>query len=303
MADKNEHQEKDTPENQKSAFVQAIHAPSMEDKGRVLQQHPELTNIVNVYDEAVKSHPKTNKEFWEAFDSGKYEAMLAEDVLKGRLKMYDAAVEKQPETPLAVINKAYDKQSGMLQGFDINLGQNEKPLHVDLQQYAPPGKTSEETKQLREDFADIYQATIKRNPVTSEGYFGKIAELFPKGIAWQAPDQGSQADVENGVLKMQGNPNVGVIASQAYSDAFLRKHGEAAMAQHTSLKEVESPDAMQSNLQGVAAAINRGDHFTDEQKLLLNTMMATKLNQNGFSVAETRVQERQLEQAAERTLG
>ena len=297
MADQNVTQDKFSHEEQKEAFLQAIHASSVEEKGRILQKHPELTNVVDYYDQSVKSHTMSNKGFQGSLGSGDYEAMLAEDVLKGRLSRYDAAVEKLSETQLAVTNKLYGKQSGLLQGFDINMGPNEKPLHIDLQNYSPQGKTPAETKQLREDFSDVYQSTIQRNPEDAERSFKKISQLFPQGISWRAPEQALSEHINTNVLQMQGVPNIGVIASKKYSQAFLRlhddransplKHGETGLDSFTGIT-LES-------MQGAGAAINNGTYFTTEQKEQLNRMMANNINQNGGTITKSLTLDQQQE--------
>ena len=189
----------------------------------------------------------------------------------------------------------YEQKSGRLEGFYIILGPNKNPLHVDLKDYSPAGKSADEVRRLRQDLAEIYQAAINGSPEKADETFNKIAEKFPHGISWQPPAKNSMshADDEHGKLILQGMPNK-EFSPDTLGKVLLRFHDEVAgFSSYTSQTDVERPDLFTENLKKASATINREGCFSDPQRAVLNTYMADNLNRQAFSVMETQVQQQE----------
>lgn len=216
---------KDT--NQQAAvFLQVIHAGTVEEKGRILQRHPELIHIVNYYNTALKTHSGDNQEFQAKLKNGEYETMLADSVRAGRLSQYSPQTELKAR--IEIINQDVDSKTNMLNGFDIALVENAKKLHVDLTNYLPVGKSVAEVQQIRKDFYDMYQYAINNNAESAIKTFTIIAKDFPAGLSWRESSQLVKSNSREDILNMQGKPNLGVIGSSTYSEAFLRLHAYRA---------------------------------------------------------------------------
>lgn len=272
---------------QADAFLQIINTQAIEEKGSLLQKYPELTNVVDYYGVDLKVHAH-NQMFKESFESGKYVKMLLENIKSGQLHEYDPPAGSQNTSHLALAKKNYEPITKMLSGFDINLGENQKSLRIDLSGYQPKGKSPEETQKIREDFYDVYQSAINRNPEKAEITFKKIAQIFPDGISWRAPDQESNHFINSHALSMQGVPNLGVIASQRFGEAFMRIHNDRA---NSPLKnsEIDVPKVGLVNLKNLSVTVNQNEFFTANQKQSLNQFIAENLNQTELlhSVSDT----------------
>lgn len=277
MAESNNIDQEQSLRNQQAdAFLLAIHAKTLEEKGNILQKNPELIHIVDYYDMDLKTHAD-NKKFQEKLKSDEYERNLCNEIKNGHLNRYDISIEAQTKNHLTLANKDYDATSKLLTGFDINLGNNQKSLHVDLKNYFPDSKSLQETQQIRENFYDVYQSAINRNPEHAERSFDKTAQAFPDGISWLAPGQELKQHSNTHVLNMQGVENLGVIASKGYGDAFIRMHDDRADMQLRN-RDIDNSKATLLNLQGIAATINQGEYFTEGQKDSLNKFIAGNLN-------------------------
>ncbi|MFA7351234.1 MAG: hypothetical protein WC009_10760 [Methylotenera sp.] len=265
---------------QADAFLQIINSQVTEEKGRLLQKHPELTNIVDYYEVDLKLHAN-NPGFKENFENGRYVNTLLENIRHGQLHEYDSPAQSQNKSHLVLANKDYDSTTKILTGFDINLGDNQKPLHIDLSHYSPKDKSPEETQKIREDFYDVYQSAINRNPDKAEITFKKIAESFPDGISWRSPDQELNHLINSHVLSMQGVPNLGVIASKSFGEAFMRIHNDRADSplRHG---DVDIPKSKLVDLKTLSETINQNDYFTKNQKQSLNQLIAENFNQTEF---------------------
>jgi hypothetical protein len=207
------------PRSPEDIFRAAIHTDSLEEKGRLLQQHQELIHIVKFYDDAVKNHAKDNVAFWQRLKSGEFENMLVDNIRNNQLYMYDPPKNPQVKNDLALVNVVDDNQTDLLLGFDIKLGQD-KSLHVDLKDYSPVDKTPAEIKQLRQDFYDIYQAVLTNSPELAMRDFKVIADKYANGISWQLPNQ----EGNKNTLTMHGRPNLAVIVSPAIGEQFMLLH-------------------------------------------------------------------------------
>ncbi len=277
MAENNNIDQVQSLRNQQAdAFLLAIHAKTLEEKGDILQKHPELIHIVDYYNMDLKTHAN-NKKFQEKLESGEYERNLWEEIKNGHLNRYDLPIEAQANNHLTLANKDYDATSKLLTGFDINLGNNQKPLHIDLKNYFPDSKSLQEIQQIRENFYDVYQSAINRNPEHAEKSFEKTAQVFPDGISWLAPGQELKLHPNAHTLSMQGVENLGVIASKGYGEAFIRMHDDRADMQFKN-REIDNLKVTLLNLQGVAATINQGEYFTEDQKDSLNKFITGNLN-------------------------
>lgn len=262
---------------QAEVFLQAIHADTIEEKGRILQKNPELIDIVKYYDSALKSHSLDNKEFQAQLKSGEYENMLADDIRAGRLKMFSP--QNQAQIPIELTNKDFDSKTNMLNGFDIELSKSNQKLHVDLTNYLPQGKSDAEVQQVRNDFYDMYQHAIKNNPERAEITLSKLAKDFPDGISWRDSSQAVEKSISSDTLNMQGKPNLGVIASPSIGEAFFRLHADRA----TSPLNNSQSDNTLMTLKDVAITINKNIDFSQDQKYFLNNIIAERLNQTAMN--------------------
>ena len=199
--------------NRLAAFQTAIHA-SEEEKARILQQDPLLMYVVDYYETIVSQRQGRAPEG--------IESELAEAIRQGDLEKFGSP----QRSTMQPAHKVYDQQTGMLTGFDLEFGQGEKSLHVDLREYTPGNSSDKETMRRREDIFSMYQFGIMRNPEGAARTMQAIADKFPQGIVWHEPGHETGALKVTGKMIMQGTPSWKVITSQHYGQAFWKLHDQ-----------------------------------------------------------------------------
>jgi signal transduction histidine kinase len=80
---------------------------------------------------------------------------------------------------------------------------------------------------------------------------------------------------------MKGVPNLGVIASQSFGEAFMRMHNDRA---NSPLRhgDVDIPKSKLVDLKNLSETINQDDYFTTNQKQSINQLIAENLNNTEF---------------------